>query len=105
MCHGFDGGYEFSGSCDDIWYYKRSIDDNGRGLVIFKGVLSEDDIMDELEERDNERKQSKSKSKGPRGFKVRSRKAANPRRKTISEKGVLDGVYQRCGKLLQPSVH
>ena len=32
-CKGVGAGCEFSGPCDDIWYFKRSFDDNGRGLV------------------------------------------------------------------------
>ena len=98
---GVGEGCEFSGPCDDIWYFKRSVDDNGRGLVIFKGVLSEEDIMDELDERDTVRRESKKKSAGPRGFKVKSRKASSAKRKSIGGEGVLDGVYQRCGELFQ----
>ena len=100
-CQGVGDGCEFSGPCDDIWYFKRSVDDNGRGLVIFKGVLSEEDIMDQLEERDAVRRESKKKAAGPRGFKVKSRKAASAKRKSIGGEGVLDGVYQRCGELRQ----
>ena len=34
--------YEFSDACDHIWYFKRSFDDNGRGLVVFEGEKSEE---------------------------------------------------------------
>ena len=78
--------------------------------VIFKGALSEDEIMDELDTRDAEHreKKKKRKSSGPRGFKVRSRKkagggaAAGAKRKTIGTEGVLDGVFQRCGAISPP---
>lgn len=103
-CKGVGEGCKFSGACDDIWYFKRSFDDNGRGLVVFRGVLSEGEIMDELETRDTEHREVKSrKSSGPRGFKVRRRHKAKgsgtgAKRKTIDAKGTLDGVYQRCGE-------
>ena len=40
--------YEFSDACDHIWYFKRSFDDNGRGLVVFEGEKSEVKFRDFL---------------------------------------------------------
>ena len=88
--------YEFSDACDHIWYFKRSFDDNGRGLVVFEGEKSEEELQDELDGAAEKRLEKRKAPKGPVGFKVRGRdKEARSKRKTKSASG-LDGVFQRC---------